>query len=127
MTDRFREDQPQFNPSISLPLPVATGNTIELNQWARKGLRSIFRTGYRYKKAGVILGEISHKSKVQTDLFAPTQSNNELIQVMDELNGRFGKGTLRLSQDGSTRNWAMKQEKKSPDYTTNWDEVAVCG
>jgi DNA polymerase V len=105
---------------------MATADTILLNQWARKGLRAIFKTGYRYKKAGVILGDISIQSVVQSDLFASMQSNAELIQVMDELNSRYGKGTLKLSQDGSTKNWAMRQEKKSPGYTTDWDAVAVC-
>jgi len=126
MTDRFREDQPQYNPSISLPLPIATADTIELNQWAIIGLQAIFRTGYRYKKAGVILSDISNQCIVQTDLFASAQSNSELIQVMDELNNRFGKGTLKLSKDGSTKNWAMRQENKSPGYTTDWDGVASC-
>ncbi len=92
---------------------MATGDTIELNQWQEK-VCDPFRNGYRYKKAGVILDEVSHKFKVQTDLFAPTQSNIELTIVMNELTDRFGKGTLRLSQEGSTRKWAMRQEKKSP-------------
>jgi DNA polymerase V len=126
MTDRFRDDQPQHNPSISLPLPMATDDTMMLNRWACKGLEVIFKTGYQYKKAGVILGEITHKSVFQTDLFESAQESPELILAMDGLNGRFGKGTIGLSQDGSKRKWAMRQDRKSPDYTTNWDEMAGC-
>jgi DNA polymerase V len=126
MTDRFREDRQQYNPSVSLPLPMATNDTMTLNRWACKGLEAIFIAGYQYKKAGVILGEISHQSVFQTDLFESAQKTPELMLTMDSLNKRFGKGTVRLSQDGSKRKWTMRQDRKSPDYTTNWDEVANC-
>lgn len=126
MTDRFRDDQPQYNPSVSLPLPMSTNDTMTLNRWACKGLEAIYRVGYQYKKAGVILGEISHQSVFQTDLFESVPVTPELMLTMDSLNSRFGKGTIRLSQDGSRRAWTMRQDRKSPDYTTNWDDMAVC-
>jgi DNA polymerase V len=126
MTDRFRDDRPQYNPSYSLPLPMATDDTMTLHHWACKGLDAIFKTGHQYKKAGVILGDIAHKSIVQTDLFESTPETTELMLTMDSLNRRFGKGAIRLSQDGSKRPWAMRQDRKSPEYTTNWDEMAVC-
>jgi DNA polymerase V len=126
MTDRFRNDRQQYNPSVSLPLPMATDDTLMLNRWAGKGLEAIFKAGYQYKKAGVILGDISHQSVFQTDLFESIQKTPELMGTIDNLNKRFGKGTIRLSQDGSRRAWTMRQDKKSPDYTTNWDDVAGC-
>lgn len=126
MTDRFRDDQPQYNPSISLPLPMATDDTMTLNRWACKGLEAIYKAGYQYKKAGVILGEISHKSRFQADLFELGPANTALMLTMDSLNSRFGKGTVRLSQDGSRRAWTMRQDRKSPEYTTNWEKIAIC-
>ena len=126
MTDRFRDDQAQYNPSISLPLPMATDDTMSLNRWACKGLEAIYKAGYQYKKAGVILGEISHNSTFQTDLFESAPVTPALMLTMDSLNNRFGKGTIRLSQDGSRRAWMMRQDRKSPAYTTNWAEVAEC-
>jgi DNA polymerase V len=126
MTDRFREDRPQYNPSFSLPLPMATDDTMALNRWAAKGLGAIFKPGYQYKKAGVMLSEIGHKSVVQSDMFETSQETPELMLAMDGLNRRFGKGTIKLSQDGSKRSWAMRQDQKSPDYTTNWDELPRC-
>lgn len=126
MTDQFRKDRPQYNPSVSLPLPMSTDDTMTLNRWACQGLEAIFKAGYQYKKAGVILGEISHQSVFQTDLFEPATVTPELMPTMDSLNSRFGKGTIRLSQDGSRRAWKMRQDRKSPDYTTNWNEMAVC-
>jgi DNA polymerase V len=126
MTDRFRDDRPQYNPSVSLPLPMATADTMTLHHWACKGLEAIFKAGYQYKKAGVILGQISRKSVFQTDLFESAPQSPELMRTIDSLNRRFGKGTIRLSQDGARRAWTMRQDRKSPDYTTNWKEVARC-
>lgn len=126
MTDRFRHDQAQYNPSISLPLPMSTDDTMTLNRWAGKGLEAIYKTGYRYKKAGVILGDISHKATFQTNLFELASAPKALMLTMDSLNSRFGKGTIHLSQDGSRCAWTMRQEGKSPNYTTNWEEVAGC-
>jgi len=125
MTDRFRNDQPQYNPSMALPIPVPTDDSLLISQWASRGLDAIFRKGHFYKKAGVILSEISDKSLVQADMFASVRKP-ELMHAMDSVNARFGKGALRLSQDGSRRSWSMRQENRSPEYTTRWDEVAVC-
>jgi DNA polymerase V len=97
-----------------------------LNRWACKGVDAIYKAGYKYKKAGVILGELSHQSTFQTDLFESAQVTPQLMLTMDSLNCRFGKGAIRLSQDGSRRAWTMRQDRKSPDYTTNWDEMAGC-
>ena len=105
---------------------MATDDTMTLNRWACKGLEAIFKPGYQYKKAGVILGEITDKSIFQTDMFEVIPETPELMLAMDSLNRRFGKGTIKLSQDGSKRSWAMRQDQKSPDYTTNWDDLPRC-
>ena len=86
----------------------------------------IFRAGYHYKKAGVILSEISKASVYQADMFSAILEKPELMQTLDLINARYGKGTLRLSRDGSRHSWKMLQENKSPEYTTNWDEFPVC-
>lgn len=127
MTDRFREDRPQYNPCISIPLPMATDDTLLLNHFACEGVTSIFKPGFEYKKAGVMLGDITHNSHMQGDLFeAYHHRTSELMLSIDRINARYGKGTIKLSQDGATRAWAMRQERKSPDYTTNFNELAIC-
>jgi DNA polymerase V len=126
MTDRFRKDHPQYSPAISLPLPVPTCNTTLLSQWAAIGLKQIFKTGFRYKKAGVILSEISDQAIQQPDLFSSADEQSDLMETIDSINGRFGKGAIKLAEDGSRMRWAMRQEKKSPGYTTDWDEIAIC-
>ena len=125
-TNRFREDQPQYNPSVCIPLTMPTANTMKLQNWAVKGLDAMYRPGYQYKKAGVILSEICASSSYQGDLFSNEVEDPAIMKVLDSLNTRFGKGTLKLSQDGSRRSWKMRQESKSPEYTTNWLELPVC-
>jgi DNA polymerase V len=128
LTDRFRQDQEQYSPHLAIPLITPSANTITLQSYAMQGLRSIYRTGYQYKKAGVILSDITPASRYQGDLFAPaTKKNNpQLMQTLDNINQRYGKGSLKLSRDGSRQTWKMRQENKSPEYTTNWAELPVC-
>lgn len=128
MTDRFREDRPQYNPSVAIPLPQATSDTMVLANYASIGLRSIFKDGFQYKKAGVILSEIGPDHIVQTDLFAEEQSPaaSNLMVTLDAINARYGRGALKLANDGASNAWAMRTENKSPSYTTSWHEVASC-
>ncbi|MBC3871904.1 Y-family DNA polymerase [Undibacterium oligocarboniphilum] len=126
MTDRFREDQPQYCPSLALPLMTPTASSMTLQRYAVAALAAMFRPGYCYKKAGVILSEIFPETQFQGDMFAGAPDDPSLMATLDQINARFGKGTLKLSQDGSRRSWQMRQDRKSPEYTTNWAELPVC-
>ena len=128
ITDRFRPERPQYSPTISIPLTTPSSDSLVLNRFAALGLEQIFRHGYEYKKAGVILADIRSSSMVQEDLFAvhDNEYSASLMKVLDDLNGRYGRGTLKISSDGSKRAWAMRADKKSPSYTTDWEQVARC-
>ncbi|MBC3879677.1 Y-family DNA polymerase [Undibacterium sp. FT79W] len=126
LTNRFRQDQEQYSPHLAIPLITPTANTMTLQKYALQGLKVIFRAGYHYKKAGVILSDISNASVYQADMFASVPEKPELMQTLDRINQRYGKGTLKLSLDGSRHSWKMRQENKSPEYTTNWNELPVC-
>ena len=125
LTDKHRKELPQYCPSTTIPLIVPSANIITLQNWAVSALQLIYKAGYQYKKAGVILSDISKEAYCQTDLFAANE-NPALMKTLDLINTRYGKGTLKLSQDGARQKWAMKQESKSPEYTTNWFELPVC-
>jgi DNA polymerase V len=125
-TDRFRTDRQQYCPSVSIPLVTPTADTMVLQHWTLAGLNSIFKSGLHYKKAGVILSEICNKSHYQADLFSNANEKQELMKTLDALNTRYGRGTVKLSQDGSRHSWKMRQERKSPEYTTNWDDFPIC-
>lgn len=79
---------------------------------------------YHYKKAGIKLSEISPVTHWQGDLLElEALPNARLMQTLDTLNQRYGRGTVKVSTQGAYRNWQMRQERKSPNYTTAWDEM----
>ena len=127
-TDRFRPEKPQYNPCMSIPLPVPAADSLVLNHWAFQALERLYRSGYEYKKAGVILADIRPEHIVQEDLFsvAQAQPSTALMDTLDKINSRYGRGTLKLSSDGSLRRWEMRADNKSPCYTTDWEQIARC-
>jgi DNA polymerase V len=123
-TNRFRKDLPQYMPSLAVPLPYPTNDSLEVNRWADDLCERMFKDGYQYKKAGIMLSEISPVTRRQADLLEPeTTSNANLMQALDNLNQRYGRGTVKVSTQGAFQGWQMRQERKSPNYTTVWDEV----
>jgi DNA polymerase V len=125
-TNRFRKDLPQYMPSLAVPLPYPTNDSLEVNRWVDHLCERMFKEGYQYKKAGIVLSEISPITHRQGDLLEPeTTSNTELMKTLDTLNQRYGRGTVKVSTQGAFKDWQMLQERKSPNYTTSWDEVPV--
>jgi DNA polymerase V len=119
---------PLYSPNLSVPLPIPTADSLFLNQWASYALEQMYRPEYEYKKAGVILSDIRPDHIVQEDLFSAVdvRPRAELMKTLDQINARYGRGTLKVSSDGSRRKWEMRAEKKSPSYTTDWDQIAQC-
>lgn len=129
-TNPHKPKEPQYHPSIIIPLSEATSDTLTLNAAALRGLKQIFRSGYAYSKAGVMLMELSSGHQASANLFtdmAQQQKRTSLMQTLDAVNLRFGKNSLGTGIVGITtrRDWSMKQGGKSPNYTTRWDELAV--
>lgn len=86
----------------------------------------MFKQRYQYKKAVIMLIEISPVTHRQSDLLEPVAlANNKLMLALDALNQRFGRGTVKVSTQGAFRDWEMRQERKSPNYTTAWDELPM--
>lgn len=123
-TNRFRKDLPQYMPSLAIPLPMPTNDSLAVNKWACHLIDLMFKSEYQYKKAGVVLSEISPTSHIQGDLLTfETKTNSKLMSAIDQLNTRFGRGAVKISTQGAHRGWQMKQERKSPCYTTSWDHL----
>ena len=106
-------------------LPVASNYDSILAKAALYGLRTIYREGLLYKKAGVIVGGIAPQDAIQGNLFEALDNEklNALSQVTDAINARYGKNTLNIAVMGSSREWKLRQEKLSPGYTTRWDDI----
>lgn len=124
-TNSFRQDLPQHSPSITLRLPVATSSTIDLVTVAMCGLRAIHQNGYLYKKAGVLVSAIVPDTAIQGNLFVGgnTERSAALMQVLDKVNGRWGRDAIRPASMGFAETSKMRQERLSPNYTTRLKDV----
>lgn len=130
-TNPFSPKEPQYQRSMTIPLPEATADTRVLVMWALKGLKRIYRPGYAYQKAGVMLSELRPKAMVQASLFADLEDDRgqRLMATLDVINQRWGRGTLRSAAEGMEKPWQMKRQRLSPSYTTDWEglPMAVAG
>jgi DNA polymerase V len=132
-TSPFREKDPQYSRSASIPLPSPTSDSAHITQTACAILKHIYRPGYKYAKAGVMLMDLQPATRQQLtlDLDADMPENRiRLMQAMDQLNQRYGRGTLKLASAGAPRDiklWAMKQERMTPAYTTDWAKLLMVG
>ena len=125
-TNRFRKDLPQYNPSFTLPLPQPTSDSLVISRWTDYLVGRLYKPGYDYKKAGVMLGDITPVTYKQSDWLEPNQATDtRLMEALDGLNRRFGRGTVKVSTQGAYKTWQMKQERKSPSYTTRWDALPL--
>ena len=127
-TSPFNEKEPYYANGVTIPLPTQTDDTVLLTKVALWGLRKIYRSGYRYQKAGVMLSELVSADNRQFDLFSLVSvdsKSSKLMSVIDQINASMGRGTLKLASEGFKQPWKMKQGNGSPGYTTSWDEL-VC-
>ncbi len=126
-TSPFNPTVPYYGNSTTVPLPTPTDDTMQITRAALLGLGRIYRAGLRYQKAGVMLSELVPASTVQQDLFAVQLDGRSKVMmgVLDGINRRLGRGTVHSAREGFTQPWRMKQEHKSPAYTTRWDELPI--
>jgi DNA polymerase V len=130
-TSPFRKNDPQYSRSVVVPLRRPTSDTGELVAAAIMGLRTIYRPGYKLAKAGVMLLELQDSSYQQIELDLEqenTVDRSKLMTALDVVNQRFGKGTLHMASAGMAgdkRAWSMKQERRTPCYTTNFNDILV--
>lgn len=125
LTDRFKEDY--YSNSMQMVLPQPTDYTPILIHYAKWGLEKILYKGYRYKKAGIMLGGLVPSGNYQPDLFASNtvlqEKQQRIMQLMDQMNQAHGRKVLRFAAEGIEQPWQMKREKCSPCYTTRWSDI----
>lgn len=127
-TNVFRDKGKQYNNGQLCTFIEPTADTRHLIQAAKKALQKIYRTGYKYHKAGIILTDIISADYYQQDLFinsnaAENFKHNHLMQVIDNINRQMGKQTLFFAAQGTKPYWMMRVDCKSPKYTTSWQEL----
>lgn len=140
-TSAFRTADRQHHVNVTIPLVRPTADTAELLRAVEVAVRTQFRPGFRYAKAGAVLSELQAAGRAQgeLDLFSTGEEpatpapdpRARLMQAMDALNNRFGRDSVRIgsttmaSRNAEVAVWATKQERRSPRYTTRWDEMPV--
>lgn len=120
----------QYGNSRQVTPPYPTADNLVFTKYALRALETIWRPGFKYKKAGVMLMDISPADSIQGELFPVEPENDKRAQLMmalDGINARFGRGSVKTGSIGfhDREHWYMRQERKSQGYTTNWDEVLI--
>jgi len=125
-TNSFKKDEPQYCSRRTFTLPAPSSHTATLIKVALASLEAIYRPGYRYQKAGVLLNGLVPESREQLRLFqAPTPRAASLMKAVDDINKRWGRDTICSAAAGLSREWHFRQMKKSPAYTTRWSELPI--
>ncbi len=122
-TNRFKVNDLQYANAQTLLLPQASSDSTVLVKAALKGLNMIYKEGYRYKKAGIIVSQIVPRRQVQQDLFACTEEKKDLMKIIDKLNDRYGQEKVRVASLGYSKGWHLRREHLSPCYTTCLKEI----
>lgn len=124
-TNRHRPQDAQYYATRPVRLPIATADTSRLVRAALHGLACVWKPGFRYKKAGVILLDLVQAGSVQGNLFTLPDSPNSqtLMAALDGLNRRYGRDTLTIGAGGRKKAWKLRSEQLSDHYTTSWGEL----
>jgi DNA polymerase V len=119
-------DQSRQPYSMTVSFPQPTNDTPAVITLAKACLKRLFRKGERYKKGGVILLDLLPEAKVAPDLFDGLDpKQRQVATTVDALNNRYGRHTLFYGAMGVNASWKMRSERRSPRYTSCWQELAV--
>jgi DNA polymerase V len=123
-TNPFREDLEQYSQNIIIKLPMATASSAEIIHYTLEGLKAIYKPGLWYKKAGVMVMDICSQNTIQTNFFDTVDraKDKRLMDILDKINERYGRNTLKFAIMGNGEQWKIKQERLSPCYTTRMSD-----
>lgn len=127
-TSPFALNEPYYGNSASVKLLTPTQDSRDIIAAATRSLDAIWKDGHRYQKAGVMLGDFFSQGIAQLNLFddnAPRRGSEKLMEVLDQLNAKDGRGTLYFAGQGIQQQWAMKREMLSPRYTTRFSDLLI--
>jgi DNA polymerase V len=127
-TNTFSASQPQYSQQATIRLPSPTDDTIAITKAATAALRQIFKSGYAYQKAGVVLMDLVPAGSQQLQIFSAVEKvskSQKLMQVLDATNDAMGHKTLYLAAEGHNESWKIKAEHRTPAYTTCWNQLPV--
>ena len=123
-TNPFKQDLPQYYNSGSVQFASGTSDTLRLIKGSHQVLDQIFRLGFEYKKAGILLNHLVPRNQNQLDLFDEHGDDREsLSQVIDLINKKFGARTIQSAACGLNQSWKTVADHRSAKFTTSWKEL----
>ncbi|MBA1232483.1 Y-family DNA polymerase [Pseudomonas viridiflava] len=124
-TGMFNPDEAKYANGALVELPYPTNDVRVLTGYAIEAVERVFREGFRYSKAEVLLMDLCQPGEFTNDLFTATQpvSSDRLMEVLDMINNRWGRGTVRTGSVPATPDWGMRREQMSQSYTTRLDPL----
>ena len=116
-------DELYYKQAIVYPFLSATDNTCEIAQAITQVIDSIYSYGIKFYRCGVGAIELTSKEFIQPDLFMPDHYNPSLMKCLDNINYRYGDGTLKIATEGHHKKWQMRRDFLSPQYTSQWRDI----
>ncbi len=128
-TGMFNPDEPRFANGVVCELPYPTDDTRQITKAAVAGLVHIYQDGYAFSKAEVLLLDLRQRGEFTDDLFshAQPQSSERVMGVLDAINAKWGRNTLRPGRVKLAPEWRMRREMMSRSYTTSIDQLWEAG
>ena len=122
-TSPFDKNRKYYSNSITIDLPIATSNSLELVKKAIDGLKKIYKYGYFYQKAGIVLSKLNENSEKEFNLLAPIMENKSqtLMKAIDFTNAKYGKNAISIAQAGINNTWKMRRKYSSKIDTASFD------
>jgi DNA polymerase V len=126
-TNRFQQNEPQYANSVTHELLYPTNTDDELLKVALAATESIYRLGYRFKKAGVMLNHLVPSDQLTLRMFGQDawERRRKVATAVDVINRKYGRGTIHLGEAHKSDKWQTRAKMKSPRYSTDWRELAV--
>ena len=126
-TNPFRTQDPQYRASKTIDFPVPSNFTPEVVKYALEGFEKIFRPGFKYKKAGILLLELVPEGQAQGELFDTVnrERSQSLMKVLDGINGKHGRDALGFAAGHIREGWKPRFEQRSSTSTTQWEGLPV--
>ena len=122
-TNPYSKVNKQYHRSIEIKLPCATSSTHHINQYAQRLVERLYKPGFKFKRAGIMLCQLTDESRMQTDLFAEHE-NSAIDMIKDQINSRFGDDTLMpAALIAKNQKWKMKRNYLSRNFTTKWSDL----
>jgi DNA polymerase V len=124
-TSPFDKYRKYYSNSITIDLPIATSNSLEIIKTAISGLKKIYKYGYFYQKAGIVLSKLTGSSENELNLLAPIMENKSktLMKAIDFTNAKYGRNAVSIAQAGINNSWKMRREHSSKIDTASFDSL----